>query len=65
MFQGQSEILKYWFDLDIDWVEENFSTREPQFYKRLLQTNIEGQSVITYHIFTVPIENAKETSEIE
>ena len=31
----------------------------------MFQTNIEGQSVITYPIFTVPIRNAKETGEIE
>ena len=46
-------------------VEVNFSTREPQFYKRLFQKNIEGQSGITYPTFTVIIGNAKEKGEIE
>ena len=30
--QGQSEISQRWFDLDFDWIEVNFSTREPDFY---------------------------------
>ena len=65
LFQEQSSRSKRWFDLDIEWVEEKFSTREPKFYKRLFQTNIEGQSGLTYPIFSVPIGNAKETDEIE
>ena len=44
LFQGQSARSKHLFDLDIKWIEEKFSTREPQFYKRLFQTNIEGKS---------------------
>ena len=27
LFQGQSEILNYWFDLDIEWVKEHFIKR--------------------------------------
>ena len=65
MFQVQSIISKHWFDLDIEWVEEHFSTIEPQFYKRLFQSNSEGQSGLKYPIFNVPIDNAKETDEIE
>ena len=65
MFQEQSARSKHWFDLDIEWFEEKFSTREPQFYKRLFQTNIGGQYGITHPIFPVPIRNAKETGEIE
>ena len=42
LFQGRSSRSKHWFDLDIKWIVDNFSTREPQFYKRLFQTNIEG-----------------------
>ena len=29
-------------DLDIEWVAENFSTKEPQFYKSPFQSNTEG-----------------------
>ena len=65
LFQGQSARSKHWFDLDMECFEENFSTTEPQFYKSLFQTNIEGKYVITYPIFTVPIGNGKETGEIE
>ena len=32
-FQGQSARSRYWFDLDLDWIDINFSTREPDFYK--------------------------------
>ena len=32
-FQGQSGRLKLWFDLDLDWIDINLSTREPDFYK--------------------------------
>ena len=65
LFQLQSVILKHWFDLDIELVEENFSTREPQFYKSLFQTNVEVQDGIKYPIFPVPIGNSRETGEIE
>ena len=32
-FQGQSTISHRWFDIGLDWIEVNFSTREPDFYK--------------------------------
>ena len=57
--------MKHFFDIDIDWVEETFSTIEPEFFKRLFETNIEDQAGITYYIFTVPIGNAKERGKIE
>ena len=54
-FQEQSERPKHWFDLDIEWGGEDFSTRYTQFYNRLFQTNIEGKAGITYPIYTVPV----------
>ena len=33
MFQGQSSIAQIWFDIDLDWMEINFSYHEPNFYK--------------------------------
>ena len=33
-FQFQSEISQQWFDLDLDWIEVDFSAREPDFYKK-------------------------------
>ena len=38
-FQGQSGRSKLWFDLDLDWIDINFSTREPDFYKKLFQNH--------------------------
>ena len=32
-FQGQYARSICWFDLDSEWLEENFRTREPDFYK--------------------------------
>ena len=32
-FQGQSARSQLWFDLDLDWIDKIFSTREPDFYK--------------------------------
>ena len=32
MFQGRSARSQSWFDLYFDWIEVNFSTREPDFY---------------------------------
>ena len=36
-FQGQSAGSQRWFDIDFDWIEENFSTREPGFYMTFYQ----------------------------
>ena len=36
-FQGQSARSRRWFDLDIEWLEENFMTREPDFYKNFIK----------------------------
>ena len=43
-FQGKYAISKRWFDLDHDWLEENFMTREPCFYKKTL-SNVLGVMV--------------------
>ena len=51
LFQGQSARSKRWFDIDIDWLEEEFIKREPQFYKKLFQSNIQGQAGSKYPIF--------------
>ena len=32
-FQGQSGRSQLWFDLDLDWIDINFSTRETDVYK--------------------------------
>ena len=32
-FQGHYARPQRWFDLDFGWIEETFSTREPDFYE--------------------------------
>ena len=39
-FQGKSARSILWFDLDHEWLEENFSTREPDLYQEIYQNNI-------------------------
>ena len=59
LFQGQSTRFKNWFDLDTEWVEQNFSKREPQFKKRRFQRSIKGQAGLKYPTFPVTIVNTK------
>ena len=54
-FQGQSERSQRWFDLDLDWIEVNFSTREPDLYKKLFQIYDYTQDINTFKCFQVPI----------
>ena len=37
----------------------NFSTREPDFYKKLFQSHVDKQDKDTFKTFQVPIGNAK------
>ena len=45
-FQGQFVRSRLWFDLDLDWIDINFSTREPDFYKKLFQIHENEQDTI-------------------
>ena len=38
-FQGQTGRSRLWFDLDLDWIDINFITPEPDFYKKLFQSH--------------------------
>ena len=58
-FEGQSARSQRCFDLDLDWIEVKFSTREPDFYKRLFQSDDNTKDKNTYKSFQVPIVNAK------
>ena len=58
-FQAKSARSQLWFDLDLDWIDINFSTREPDFYKKLFQSYDDKQDDITFKTFHVPIGNAK------
>ena len=56
-FQVQSARSQRWFDIDFDWIGVNFSTREPDFYKKLSQIYDNTQDTNTYKNFQVPIGN--------
>ena len=58
-FQGQSARSQLWFDLDLDCIDMDFSTREPDFYKKLFQSHDNKQDKDTFKTFQVPIGNAK------
>ena len=58
-FQGHSVRSQRWFDLDLDWIEMNFRTREPDFYKKLFQIHDDTQDNNTFKNFQVSIGNAK------
>ena len=58
-FQGQSERSQLWFDIDFDFIEVNFSTREPDLYTELFQRHEDTQDANTFKSFQVPIGNAK------
>ena len=58
-FQCQSGRSLLWFDLDLDWININFSTREPGFYKKLFQSHDNEQDTNTFRTFQVQIGNAK------
>ena len=58
-FQGQSARSQQWFDLDFDWIEVEFSTRETYFYKNFFQSHDNKQYINTLILFQVPIGNEK------
>ena len=58
-FQGKSARSQRWFDIEWDWVEVNFSTREPYFYKKLFQSHNDTQDINTFKFFQVSTGNAK------
>ena len=53
-FQGKSTRAKGLFDIDHEWSEEKFCTREPYFYTKIYKINIEVQEIETCQIFLVP-----------
>ena len=54
-FQGQSGRSRLWFDLDLDWIDINFSTREPDLYKKLFQSHDNEQNTNDFTTFAFPI----------
>ena len=64
-FQGQSERTKHWFDIDHEWLKENFMTRKPDFYKKIHQTKFRGHKTQNHQKFGVPIGNTKMTKQVQ
>ena len=58
-FQGQSARSQRWFDLEFDWIEVNFSTHKPDFYKKLFQRHDGTQDINSFKSFQVTIGNGK------
>ena len=50
-FQGISAIPQRWFDLYFDWIEVNFSTRKPDFYKENFKRHDDIQDKIHLKAF--------------
>ena len=50
-FQGQSARSHRWFGLDFDWIKVNFSTREPDLYKRFFNIHDNTQDKNTFKYF--------------
>ena len=47
-FQGQSARSQRWVVLELGWIEGNFSTCEPDFYKELFQIHDDTQDINTF-----------------
>ena len=62
-FQGQVARSQRWFDLDFDCIQENFSTHEPDFYKKIYQSHDDTQDTNTLKMLVVTIGNAKNVDE--
>ena len=50
-FQGQSARSQLWFDLNLDWIDVKFCTREPDFCKKLFQSHDNKQEKDTFKTF--------------
>ena len=63
-FQGQLAESRRWFDLDHEWLEENFMSREPNFY-RIFYKKIGVDDTKTSQICVLPIGNSKTTEKVQ
>ena len=50
-FQGQTGRSRLWFELDLDWIDIKFSTREPDLYKKLFQIHDNEQNTNKFKHF--------------
>ena len=58
-FQGRSGRSKLWFDLDLDWIDINFSTRVPDFYKIFFKIMTMNKKQIHSEYFKFQLEMQK------
>ena len=58
-FQGKYARSQRWFDIEFDWIEVNFSTREPDFHTKPFQIHDNTQDTNSYKNFQVLIGNAE------
>ena len=49
--QGKSARLRRWFDLEFDLIEVDFSTRQPNLYKKLLQSHANTKDTNTFKCY--------------
>ena len=54
-FKGGSAKSQRWFDPDFDYIEETFSTREPDLYRKIFQRHDETQDKNIFKMFEVLI----------
>ena len=64
-FQGQSVRSQSLFNIDFDWIKENYSTSGPDFYRNIFQKNDKTQDTNTFEMFKVPIGNSKCVKKIK
>ena len=55
-FQCQSGRSQLWFDLNLDWIDINFSTREPDFYQKLFKVMTMSKTQIHSEHFKFQLE---------
>ena len=55
-FQGQYARSQIWFDLDLDWIGINVSSREPGFYKKLFLSHDDTQDYNKFKHFKYQLE---------
>ena len=64
-FQGQSARSQHWFDIYPVWIEENFMTRETDFFKSVYLKRIPGQTNKDRFTISSPIVATKGTSQFQ
>ena len=64
-FQGQSARSQRWFYFYFYWIEVNFITREPDFYKKPFQIHDYTQDKNTFKFCQFPIGNLKSVEKFK